>query len=262
MERHGNVRANKRLGQVFLINEHVAVAEAVHGTDKVVLEVGPGTGMLTKVLCVEAKRVIAVEKDRRLYALLKHEVHADNLTLINSDFMEATDAELELSKVDIVIANVPYYLSSAMIEWLADHQMQAVLCLQKEFIEHMLAKPDTGSYSKLSVACSLLFRITKIMNVSKGNFRPVPKVDSAIIYMKPLGREITDRQMEYIGLLMQHKKKTVRNAVLDSHSKMDCGKEKLSRIAAGVSNSDKRVFKLNPEQILSIAKEMEHMMSE
>lgn len=257
MNNFAGIQTKKRLGQVFLINDKIASIEAAHATGKVVLEVGPGPGILTRALCNEAKKVIAVEKDFRIYTILKHERISKNLILINKDFLEVTDHEIGLDKIDIVIANIPYHLSSSMIGWLAEKHMQAVMCLQKEFVEHMLAKPDTHDYSKLSVITSLLFRVTKIINVPKGNFRPIPKVDSVVIYMKPIRDPLTNKESEFIGLIMQHKKKTVKNAILDSRSKLQIEKEGLDRIARKVSHSDERVFKLTPAEIFGIAKELE-----
>lgn len=260
MESFSGLRSKKRLGQVFLINEKIASIEAAHATDKTVLEIGPGPGILTRALCNEAKKVIAVEKDFRIYSMLKHERIAKNLDLINRDFLDVADSEIGLDRIDIVIANIPYYLSSSVIGWLSEKHMQAVLCLQKEFVEHMLAPPDTHNYSKLSVTTTLLFRVTKIISVPKGNFRPIPKVDSVVIYMKPIREPLSERESELIGLIMQHKKKTVKNAILDSRSKLQLGREALGRITQKVSNKDQRVFKLAPAEIFKIAKELESFL--
>ncbi len=257
----GEIRSKRSLGQVFLVNTRIAEAEAAHAYDKVVLEIGPGTGTLTKELCRNAKKVIAVEKDSSLYEILRSEMDFANLVLINKDFFDASSKELELDKVDIVIANIPYNISGKVIEWLSERKMQAVLCLQKEFVQHMLAKPDTPDYSRLSVMTSLLFRVNKIIAVPKGNFRPIPKVDSVVIYMKPLNVRITRRQAMLIGLIMQHKKKTVRNAIIDSRSHLGIDKARLAGIAGHVSNSDQRVFKMSPAQILEIAKELEKQVA-
>ncbi len=253
----GEVKSKRRLGQVFLVNQRIAEAEAEHALGKTVLEIGPGTGTLTKELCKNAKRVIAVEKDSSLYEILRSEMDFKNLVLVNKDFFDATNKELELDKVDIVIANIPYNLSSKVIGWLAENKMQAVLCLQKEFVQHMLAKPGTGDYSRLSVMTSLLFRVNRIIKVPKGNFRPVPKVDSVVIYIKPLNVRITKRQIQLMGLIMQHKKKTVRNAIIDSRSYLGIGKEKAAEISGFLSQNGQRAFKLSPAEILNAAIELE-----
>ncbi len=250
------VRPKKSLGQNFLVNEKVVEAEAVHGVGKNVLEMGPGYGILTKMLCLKAKRVVAVERDQNLFKHLKAEIKSRKLKLINADFFDVSDADLELSDTDILISNIPYALSSKTIEWLSEKDMQAVLCLQKEFVEHMLAKEDTRKYSKLSVITSLSFSVTKIMDVPKGNFRPMPKVDSALIYVKPKGAQITALEMAVISALMQHKKKTVRSALIDSHSHLGRSKEQLSKIADTLDGKEQRLFKMRPHEILSLAKEI------
>ena len=254
------LHAKKSLGQVFLVNPSIAEAEAAHSYDKTVIEIGPGPGILTNALCKHAKRVIAVERDSMMCTILKHNVKSSRLKLINKDFFDTTDQELELHSVDILIANIPYNLSSAVIGWLAEKRMQAVLCLQKEFVEHMLASPDTRNYSKLSVTTSLMFKVTKIMNVPKGNFRPIPKVDSVVIYMKPKDVKIDERTLFLIGLIMQHKKKTVYNAILDSHSYLELEKKELGELCTGISGRNDRVFKLHPERILEIARQLKDLL--
>ncbi len=250
------IRTKKRLGQVFLVNPAVAEAEAAHSYDKTVLEIGPGPGILTGALCKNAKRVIAVEKDSFMCTVLKHNVKSDRLKLINKDFFEATDDELEIDSVDILISNIPYNLSSKVIGWLGERKMQAVLCLQKEFVDHMLAVPDTRNYSKLSVYTSLMFKVTKIMNVAKGSFRPVPKVDSTVIYLKPKDVKIDKTALFMMGLIMQHKKKTVYNAILDSDSYIGMGRKELAKRCEKLGHRTDRVFKLAPEEILKVAVEL------
>ena len=124
----------------------------------------------------------------------------------------------------------------------------------------MLAVPDTRSYSRLSVTTSLMFKVTKIMSVPKGNFRPIPKVDSTIIYMKPKEVKMEKRALGMIGLIMQHKKKTVMNAIQDSHSYLGKEKKELSQICAGISHRNERVFKLGPQEILKVAMELDSLL--
>ncbi len=244
--------ATKRyMGQNFLISEAVATAESAHSIGKTVLEIGPGRGMLTKGLCKHAKRVIAVEKDARLFTALKSVLQYRNLKLINKDFFEATESELELSKIDIVIANVPYSMSSKIVMWLREHNIPAVLCLQKEFVEHMLAGEGTRNYSRLSVTCALSFRITEIMKVPRSSFRPVPGVDSEVIFIKPKNTAITPKEDSIINMLMQHKKKMLRNAILDSGINVT--------LYGGILPEETlqtRVFKMSPERLLAVAKSL------
>lgn len=249
-------RPKKKLGQVFLVNEHIAEIEAVHAEGKNVVELGPGRGMLTKKLCEKAKFVLAVEKDEALYKILNATMRYGNLKLVNEDFFKLGNDMLDRYKIDIMVANVPYNLSSKVIEFLIENRLHAVLCLQKEFVEHMLAEPGTRNYSRLSVMSHLCVRVTKILDVKKGNFNPIPRVDSAVIYVKPLKAEVTREESYMINLLMQHKKKRLRNAFIDSRHSLEITKEDASRISEKLSNKESRLFAMNPEEILSTAREI------
>ncbi len=219
------------------------------------LELGPGYGILTRELCSRAKRVVAVELDRNLFAMLKHNMQNENLKLIGKDFFKATDEELELADTDIMIANVPYKLSSKVVGFLLDHGLQAVLCLQKEFVDHMTAKPGSRNYSKLSVMFGLCFSHTRLIPVLRGSFRPSPKVDSVIIYMKPkAGAKPSAVEMRLIDAMMQHKKKRLKNAIIDSRRHFAITEKELGAIADSMPEKDERVFKLPPEKILEIAR--------
>ncbi len=254
---HVYLKPVKSLGQNFLVNENVAHIESAHATGKNVLELGPGYGVLTKELCKKAKRVVAVEIDDNLFLMLKNEMkHKKNLKLINRDFFEATDEELELSDTNIMIANVPYKLSSSVIDFLIKHKLQAVLCLQREFVQHMTAKFGTRNYSRLSVMFQLCFSFTKMIDVSRGSFRPIPKVDSVVIYVKPKEIEISAKEKMIIGYLMQHKKKSVKNALVDSSKYLGKTDEEVRAAAEALREKENKVFKLSPEEILAVAKQI------
>lgn len=247
--------SRKRLGQNFLISEAVARAEAVHASGKAVLEIGPGKGMLTKELCRYAKKVIAVEKDQRLYAFLRSTLQMKNLELINADFFAVQWPAHVINSIDIVIANIPYNLSSRTISWLFTNNKSAVLCLQKEFVEHMTAPEGTRNYSRLSVMCALSFNIIEIMHVPRSSFNPVPKVDSTIVLIKPKKLRISADEYNIINLLMQHKKKTLRNAIIDSAPELGDTRRLQDYIAK--NDCSERVFKMTPDEILEISRNLE-----
>lgn len=244
----------KALGQNFLIRESVARVEAEYADGKKVLELGPGYGILTEELCKKAKRVVAVELDRNLFAMLKHNMQEKNLKLINKDFFKASDEELMVSDTDIMIANVPYKLSSKIISFLFEHGLQAVLCLQKEFVEHMTAKPGSRNYSKLSVMFGLCFSHTRLIPVPRTSFRPAPRVDSVVIYLKPKGAMPSADEMRIIDAIMQHKKKRLKNAIIDSRRHFSIPESELATVADSMPEKESRVFKLAPEEILRIAR--------
>ncbi len=246
-------RPVKSLGQNFLVNEGIARIEAEYARNRTVLEIGSGYGILTRELCITARRVVAVEKDLNLFSVLKAENNNRNLKLINADFFKADDAELEVKDIDILVSNIPYNLSSKVIEWVIEKGKEALLCMQKEFVDHMLANEGTRKYSKLSVVSHLTLSTTKIMDVPRGNFRPIPKVDSAIVLIKP--KSALDRSViSTIGAIMEHKKKTVRNAIIDSHAYLGVPKKEAAAIADEIGEEGPaKLFMLSPERILEIA---------
>ncbi len=258
IERIKALRANRKLGQNFMVNEAIADSEAEYASGRSVVELGPGLGVLTGRLCAKAKSVLAVERDERLYNILSEELRFGNLTLINGNFFKQPDSVFK--GCDIMVSNIPYNLSSKTISWLSKHRMEALLCVQEEFAEHMLAKPDTKKYSKLSVATSLMFNAYQMMRVPRNNFYPVPNVDSMLVYLKPKAEEINPETMRIVSLIMEHKKKSLKNAIIDSQKQLGITKEEAAAIAGDLSLSSDKVFKLTPEQIAKTAKELSSLI--
>src|ERR1700733_737369 len=126
-----NLHAKKSLGQSFLVNISIATMEAEYAKSMNVIELGPGLGILTKELCKTAKKVIAIEKDQRLFDMLSAEIQSPKLNLINNDFFLVDVSSL--GKIDIMVSNIPYNLSSKLIYWLSVNKIPALICIQKEF---------------------------------------------------------------------------------------------------------------------------------
>ena len=247
-----SIRPRKRLGQSFLVKRYVAVAEADCCKGKRVLELGPGLGILTEELCRIAKHVTSIEIDRNLYSFLVSNVQHGNCTIINSDFFSIE----KLPKADMMASNVPYSLSSKTLMWLVEKKIPAVLCLQKEFVDRMLAKPGTEDYSKLSVFCSLQFNAAKMMTVPADSFYPVPRVDSSIVILKPKKARISRDELRIITLMMEHKNKKVRNAIEDSSRYLGVAKTDARRMADSIVHCSDRVSKLEPGALLHVAREL------
>ncbi len=252
-------RPNRRLGQRFLTNRQIAAAEARYAEGMNVVEIGPGRGILTEELCKVAKTVIAVEKDTALFNHLRSKMGQNNLTLINADFFGMEESAFSGS--DMMVANIPYNLSSRLVFWLAKKQMRAVICIQKEFAERMSAPPGSGNYSRLSVESALRFNIHKVMDVQAGNFFPKPKVDSSIIYMIPKRVRIGKKEDAIMRLLMEHSNKKLRNALADSSKELGIGKQDLRRLCDALETSDARPFQLAPEALLATAKQISALLS-
>lgn len=205
----------RRLGQHFLINKEIAakIAEAatIFGSETV-LEIGPGKGMLTEQLAQRAKKVIAIEKDAALAAEL--EGRWENVEIVEGDALE-----VEWSAFDKIVANIPFEISSPLLEKIFEIRKPAVLMLQKEFAARLIAKPGSKDYSRLSIAAQYNCDIKKLVSVKRGAFRPMPKVDSTVVSIKPIELPFStdDFFWDTIGKLFQHKKRTIRAAIKSAH---------------------------------------------
>jgi 16S rRNA (adenine1518-N6/adenine1519-N6)-dimethyltransferase len=205
----------KSLGQCFLEDRNILrlEAELAKPEGKVVLEIGAGDGRLTEALLAQKpKKIIAVELDPAFASLLGEKFAGKPVEVLEADVMEA-----ELPPTDVIAGNIPYYVSSGIVFRLAPLKFErAVLMVQKEFAQKMAAKPGDGNYGRLSVTSQLCFHVVLERKVLRHLFRPVPKVDSAIIVLTPTGRSLSPLQENVIRWLFQHKNRTVRNALLSS----------------------------------------------
>lgn len=175
----------------------------MHSSD-VVLEVGPGTGNMTvRILEKGVKQVIACEVDTRLVAELEKRVQGTpykrNLKIIVGDVLKS-----ELPFFDVCLANLPYQISSPFVFKLLLHRpffKCALLMFQKEFAQRLVAKPGEKLYSRLSVNTQLLARVDIVMKVGRNNFRPPPKVESAVVRLEPRNPPPAINFTEWDGLL-------------------------------------------------------------
>jgi 16S rRNA (adenine1518-N6/adenine1519-N6)-dimethyltransferase len=241
-------RKIKSLGQCFLEDRNILALEAKLAEPEglVVAEIGAGDGRLTDaILACNPSRIIAYELDARFAAALRERFKGKPVEVVEGDFLEAEPPE---GGFDVVVGNIPYYISSAIVFRLAPIRFRsAVLMVQKEFARKMVARPGDSNYGRLSVTAQLAFSIKLERTVLRHLFRPVPKVDSAIIILKPTGVRLNQFQENVVRYLFQHRNKTVRNALLDS--KM-FGKEELGRLG---EFAKRRVRTLSKEECLVIA---------
>ena len=215
------MRAKKSLGQHFLNSKHVLEQIITAGKikkDENILEIGPGTGILTEALLKAGAQVIAIEKDERAYALLNEkfseEISAGQLQLIIGDVLEEdltknlkfkkSDANLPDANSYALIANIPYYITGAILEKFLEHDPRPdrmVLLVQKEVAERIVARPDqsTGKSKESILSISVkVFGIPKIIaNVPPGAFTPPPTVDSAILSIENISDEKFSKKTDF-----------------------------------------------------------------
>ncbi|MFA5861978.1 MAG: 16S rRNA (adenine(1518)-N(6)/adenine(1519)-N(6))-dimethyltransferase RsmA [Candidatus Thermoplasmatota archaeon] len=175
-------RARPKLGQHFLRDARYAdraVEAAKLVADDVVLEVGPGTGVLTRRLIATGARVIAVELDKELADGIARDL--PRVELIRGDAVQ-----VELPRFSACVSNLPYQISSPFLFRLLEREFRvAVLLLQKEFADRLVAKPGSGDYGRLTVNASRRADIKILTKVPPGAFDPPPRVDSALVMLTP-----------------------------------------------------------------------------
>ena len=191
------IQAKKSLGQNFLKNKGVLekITETGDLSSKdIVLETGPGEGALTEKLLEKGCKVIAVEKDHCLIDLLKekfeNEIKKGQLILIEGDILEFSPTENGLKPDEYkIIANIPYYITGSFLRKFLEENTapsKIVLMVQKEIADRIVAKDSKESILSMSVKAYGEPKI--IMKVSKGSFKPMPKVDSAILLIENISK--------------------------------------------------------------------------
>jgi 16S rRNA (adenine1518-N6/adenine1519-N6)-dimethyltransferase len=188
------VRAKKSLGQNFLVEPALQrrIVDALDpGPGDEVLEIGPGTGALTRHLAGQVRRLVAIELDDRLVEALRREF----ATTPGVEIRHANALDLELAGLTEdpanlkVVGNIPYNITSPLIFWLLEQPARPahiVLMIQKEVAERITAEPGTKAYGALSVGVRTVATVERLFTVSRGAFRPIPGVDSAVIRISPL----------------------------------------------------------------------------
>ncbi len=228
MKRFG-LRADKRLGQNFLedpfaLERIVQAAEIQAG--ETVLEIGAGLGSLTRYLAVRARRVVAVELDERLLPPLNAVLAPyPNVQVIHGDILELSPGALTAGSRYAVVANIPYYITSAIIRHLLDpsespgsnqRPRRTVLTIQHEVAERICALP--GDLSLLALSVQVYGEPRLVQRIPAGAFYPAPKVDSAILAIDTRATPlIPDDQLEFFFLAARagfsQKRKTLRNSL-------------------------------------------------
>lgn len=217
-----NFNFKKSLGQNFLIDENIKkkiVSSANISEGSIIIEVGPGSGAITKYLISFGVPVIAFEIDKRLQSELES-INASNLEIIFEDFLKVDLGKI-LSKYKYesihLIANLPYYITTPIITKVMEEDLvyEMIVMVQKEVGDRFMAKPNTKEYNSLSVFLQYYFDISKVTLVSKNCFFPKPKVDSVVIKFRKKDKLLEVRDLElffkFVRDAFTQKRKNLRN---------------------------------------------------
>ena len=221
-----HIKPKKNLGQNFLVDrnirEKILNACGLNADDRV-LEIGAGKGELTELIAERVKSVYALEIDKRLFDFLTsaYRPHT-NIKFINADILK-----FDLSKIKpaggklIVFGNIPYYISSPIIEHMFKYRQlisDIFLTVQKEFAERVVASAGTKKYGSFSCFAQYYSAPKIIFNIGKGCFRPQPKVDSAFLRLSirkdpPVNVDDENNLFRIIRAAFNKRRKTLRNSL-------------------------------------------------
>ena len=186
------IKAKKSLGQNFLIDKNILekIANITKIKDKIVLEIGPGTGNLTSYLLEKKpKKFCVIEKDDQLVVNLREKFN-NQISIINNDVLKIDEANLFREKV-IVFGNLPYNISTEILsKWIKNLKNNfwfdcLVLMFQKEVADRIIAEFNTKNYGRLSIICNWKLNIDKICDIKPEAFKPKPKIYSSLLFFHP-----------------------------------------------------------------------------
>lgn len=221
----------KSLGQNFLNNVEIInkIVDSVSiSSDDLVIEIGPGQGVLTKALKNFNANLICYELDTRLKPVLDNLID-DKTTVIYNDFLKSDilNDSKDMDYKDIyVVANIPYYITTPIIEKIINSKLdvkEMILMVQNEVADRICAKPKNKTYGSLTVYLNYYFEIEKLFVVTKENFQPVPKVDSAVISLKKRNKfRVINKELFFklINDSFKQKRKTIKNNLVNYDLKL------------------------------------------
>ena len=218
------IEAKKSFGQNFLKDKNIIdkIVNSIDVTDQdLIIEIGPGQGALTKELKSKNATLLAFEIDERMKEVLTpledkktRVIYKDILTVDLKEIL----SNYNYNKV-YVIANLPYYITSPIIEKLIslNYIDEMTLMVQNEVADRFCAKPSTKDYGMMTVLLNVSYDVNKLFIVKNTCFTPVPKVDSAVINLKKKTNVTVlnniDSFKKFISLAFMHKRKTLRNNI-------------------------------------------------
>jgi 16S rRNA (adenine1518-N6/adenine1519-N6)-dimethyltransferase len=250
------IRAKQSLGQNFLIDRNVArkiVLLADFGKDDVVLEIGAGQGVLTRLLAPRVKQLIAVEIDRHLAAALQDDlIEFDNVDIVHTDFLNYDLASVAAASPLRIIGNIPYHITSRIIFKVLESEAKIrdmVLMMQREVAERIIALPDCKAYGILSVISQAYADVKILLHIPRTVFQPQPKVDSSLVGWTFTSKRLdTMKDREFFRQVVRRafgqRRKMLRNS-LNEYVDCFCGSLPVAL--------EKRPEQLNVEQWIDLA---------
>jgi len=220
-----NFMPKKRFGQNFLVNKNILdriITTSNLKSNDIILEIGPGKGILTKAMAPKVKKIICIEKDRQLVELLKKEEGFSNIKIIAADILKYSFDQLPNNLK--LVSNVPYNISTPIIEKIihSKHKFNTVfLTVQLEYGQRIVAQPNTKNYGAFSLFVQYHCQPKLLFKIPPSAFRPKPKVSSCFLQLN-LYREPKHKiaKEDFLFLIIRHAFSQRRKTILNSLSQL------------------------------------------
>ena len=228
------IKAKKSLGQNFLIDRKILekIVNIIPIKNKIVLEIGPGTGNLTSfILKKKPKKVVVIEKDKDLASELIN-IFNEQISVINDDILNVNE-QLLFNKNVVVFGNLPYNISTEILsKWIVNSNNSfwfdhLILMFQKEVADRIIAEFNTSSYGRLSILANWKLNINKICDVKPESFSPKPKINSSLLFFTPkenFAKIKNPKNLEKITrIFFSHRRKMLRkpfNQIFNGNQKI------------------------------------------
>ncbi len=239
-------------GQNFLIHEPTvkALVEAGEVEDHKTLEIGGGLGAITEKLQKKTDDLTVVEKDSRLANHLEEEF--PEIEVRKEDVLDS-----DISDFERCVSNIPFNLSSEIITKLGEGQVQSALIVQEDLADKVVSDPGGSSYGHFSALMDYYYLPVKLRTVSSTAFYPSPEVNAAVIKLYP-GKDrhgIEDEEffLSTIKALFTHKRKKLRNALVDSRNMLDLEKDEIKNVRDDAPHSEERVVNLDVKKLAEVS---------
>ena len=251
---HHSRRKQKMLGQNFLIDSNISkriVDSAEVSEGEKVLEIGPGRGALTEILSSKGN-LIAIEKDKWLAVVLRQKFKG-SVEIVEGDILK-----WEVPPIDVIVANLPYSISSLILFRLFNYEWtRAVLMFQEEFANRLVAKPGSKIYGRLSVMANHFVSTKKLFKVSKTAFQPQPKIHSQVVKLIRRKPDYTLNDFntfkKVVKSIFTHRRKKIRNCIKITFPEIDVEKLKYMDLRAEI---------LKPSEIAELSNSIFTIISE
>lgn len=260
-----DLQAKKKFGQNFLIDSNVVkkiVACANIDKNTTVIEIGPGLGSMTELLCESAKKVICFEIDHDMVNILTKELDCNNLEIVEKDFLKVDLSDyIKVEERIIVVSNLPYYVTTPIVTKILEDDIvsEIYVMVQDEVADRFVGLPGNKDYGSITVLINYYSDAKYEFKVSRNCFYPSPNVDSAIVSMKKCKRDYSLKNesnfLKFAQDIFSMRRKTLINNIIN---KYPIKREKIEEILKEIGlDTNIRSENLNLDKIVELYKKLD-----